>query len=30
MVGKGTHEELIKTCDVYQEIVNSQTKEDGE
>ena len=30
MVGKGTHEELMKTCDVYQEIVNSQTKEDGE
>ncbi len=24
MVGKGTHEELLKTCDVYQEIYHSQ------
>lgn len=29
MVGKGTHEQLLKTCEVYKEIVASQT-EDGE
>ena len=29
MVGKGTHEELMKTCDVYQQIASSQlTKEE--
>ncbi len=27
MVGKGTHEELMKDCPVYQEIYRSQTKE---
>lgn len=30
IVGKGTHNELMKNCDVYKEIVNSQTKEDDE
>ena len=30
IVGKGTHDQLIETCDVYREIVNSQTKEDDE
>lgn len=30
IVGKGKHDELIETCDVYKEIVNSQTKEDDE
>ena len=24
MVGKGTHDELMKTCDVYQQIAYSQ------
>lgn len=28
MVGKGTHEELLKTCDVYQEIYYSQFKKE--
>ena len=27
MAGIGTHEELMKTCTVYQEIYESQTKE---
>lgn len=27
MVGKGTHEELMKNCPVYREISDSQTKE---
>ena len=27
MAGIGTHEELMKTCKVYQEIYESQTKE---
>ena len=26
IVGKGTHEELMENCDIYKEIVNSQTK----
>ena len=26
VVGKGTHEELLKTCDVYKEIYESQIK----
>ncbi len=30
IAGKGTHDELMNTCDVYREIVNSQTKEDDE
>ena len=30
IVGKGTHEELMANCAVYQEIVNSQTKEEEE
>lgn len=30
IAGKGTHDELMKTCEVYKEIVNSQTKEDDE
>lgn len=30
IAGKGTHEELMETCNVYREIVNSQTKEDDE
>lgn len=30
IAGKGTHEELMETCEVYREIVNSQTKEDDE
>lgn len=28
IVGKGTHDQLLETCEVYREIVNSQTKED--
>ena len=28
LVGQGTHEELLDTCAVYQEIVRSQTRED--
>ncbi|MBS5000963.1 ABC transporter ATP-binding protein [Holdemania filiformis] len=28
LVGKGTHEELLDSCAVYQEIVRSQTRED--
>ncbi len=28
MVGEGTHEELLKTCDVYREIVSSQLDKD--
>jgi len=27
-VGQGTHKELMKTCEVYKEIVYSQIKED--
>ena len=27
MVGKGTHKELMKNCQVYQEIAHSQLKE---
>ena len=30
IVGKGTHEELLKTCDIYREIHNSQFKKEGE
>lgn len=30
IVGKGIHEELLKDCSVYREIVRSQTKEDDE
>ena len=30
IAGKGTHDELMETCEVYKEIVNSQTKEDDE
>ena len=30
IAGKGTHDELMKNCAVYREIVNSQTKEDDE
>lgn len=30
MVGLGTHEELMESCSVYQEIYHSQTKEDDE
>lgn len=30
IVGKGTHGSLMKECEVYREIVNSQTKEDEE
>ncbi len=30
MAGIGTHDELMKTCSVYREIVNSQTKEADE
>ncbi len=30
IVGKGTHDELMETCSVYKEIVDSQTKEAGE
>lgn len=29
MVGKGTHEELMENCPVYQEIYRSQTKEEA-
>lgn len=29
LVGEGTHEELLKTCAVYKEIHDSQTKESG-
>ena len=29
MVGMGTHEELLKTCPVYQEIYASQFKKEG-
>ena len=28
IVGKGTHKELLKTCDVYQEIAMSQLSEE--
>ena len=28
IVGKGTHEELLKTCPVYQQIAKSQLSED--
>lgn len=28
VVGRGTHDELIKTCDVYQDIAESQIEED--
>lgn len=28
MVGNGTHEELLKSCEVYQEIYESQTKKE--
>lgn len=28
LVGQGTHEELLNTCDVYKEIVRSQVKEE--
>jgi ATP-binding cassette subfamily B protein len=27
-VGEGTHEELLKSCDVYREIVSSQMDKD--
>ncbi len=30
IVGSGTHEELLKDCDVYREIYDSQTKDNGE
>lgn len=30
IAGKGTHDELMENCEVYREIVNSQTKEDDE
>ncbi len=30
VVGMGTHEELVKTCDVYKEIVDSQMSKEGE
>ena len=30
IAGKGTHEELMENCEVYREIVNSQTKEGDE
>ncbi len=30
IVGKGTHDELMESCSVYKEIVDSQTKEAGE
>jgi len=29
MVGKGTHKELMNTCDLYKEIAFSQLKEDA-
>lgn len=29
IVGKGTHEELVESCDVYKEIAKSQIKEEG-
>ncbi|NTU89164.1 MAG: ABC transporter ATP-binding protein, partial [Actinobacteria bacterium] len=28
IVGKGTHEELLRSCEVYQEIANSQLSEE--
>ena len=28
LVGKGTHEELLKSCEVYQEIYMSQYKKE--
>ncbi len=28
IVGKGTHEELLKTCEIYKEIALSQLKEE--
>jgi ATP-binding cassette subfamily B protein len=28
MVGKGTHQELLKTCETYQEIASSQLSEE--
>ncbi len=30
VVGIGTHDELVKTCDVYKEIVDSQMSKEGE
>jgi ATP-binding cassette subfamily B protein len=27
IVGKGKHNDLLKTCEIYREIVNSQTSE---
>lgn len=30
VVGMGTHDELVQTCDVYKEIVDSQMKKEGE
>ncbi len=30
VVGMGTHNELVKTCDVYKEIVDSQMSKEGE
>ncbi|MBR2714625.1 MAG: ABC transporter ATP-binding protein [Ruminococcus sp.] len=30
VVGMGTHDELVKTCDVYKEIVDSQMSKEGE
>jgi ATP-binding cassette subfamily B multidrug efflux pump len=29
MVGKGTHKELMETCETYKEIALSQLKEDA-
>ena len=28
MVGKGTHKQLLKSCDIYREIVASQLSEE--
>ena len=30
IAGKGTHDELMESCSVYREIVNSQTKKEEE
>ena len=30
IAGKGTHDELMESCSVYREIVNSQTKKEDE
>ena len=30
LVGKGKHEELLRTCHIYREIYDTQTRKEGE